>query len=104
MTARTLVASSNGRRVGVLTDDKGVWSFEYCTEWIAATGAFPISPAFPLAVQRIIDNSTERPVQWFFDNLRPKKACARRWRVRPGSMPMMGGDFWLTTAGNPQAR
>ncbi|SAK57092.1 HipA domain-containing protein [Caballeronia catudaia] len=73
MAMRTLVAYANQRRVGTLTDENGVWSFGYDDHWIASSDAFPLSPAFPLASERIVDGSSDRPVQWFFDNLLPEE-------------------------------
>jgi len=69
MAARTLLVYANGLRVGTLTDENGIWSFRYDEQWVSARDAFPLSPAFPLSNVRVTDTSTERPVQWFFDNL-----------------------------------
>lgn len=74
MAARTLIAWANGRRVGALTDDDGIWSFAYDAEWVSAPDAFPIAPAFPLNREPVTDTASERPVQWFFDNLLPEEA------------------------------
>lgn len=74
MSTRTLIAYSNGLRVGALTDRNGIWSFEYDPQWIALPGAFAVSPAFPLAeAGPVVDGSSDRPVQWFFDNLLPEE-------------------------------
>jgi HipA-like protein len=73
MSTKTLIAYANGRRIGTLQDDKGVWSFGYDRSWKTSTDAFPISPAFPLQEERVVDTSSERPVQWFFDNLLPEE-------------------------------
>lgn len=71
--ARTLTAFANGVRMGTLTDDKGVWSFAYDAQWLASPDAYPLSPAFELRAAPFIDTSTDRPVQWFFDNLLPEE-------------------------------
>jgi serine/threonine-protein kinase HipA len=85
MTIRTLNASANGRRVGTITDENGVWSFTYDANWLSADNAFPLSPALPLSAERVIDGSTLRPVQWLFDNLLPEEgmrtALAREAKV-----------------------
>lgn len=85
MAANTLVAYANGRRVGTLTDDNGTWSFGYDEAWTSSVDAFAISPAFPLTNGRVVDDSTARPVQWFFDNLLPEEgmraALAREARL-----------------------
>lgn len=85
MAARTLVAYANGRRVGIVSDDSGVWSFAYDKDWLSRDDAFALSPAFPLDVQPFVDGSSQRPVQWFFDNLLPEEemrtALAREAKV-----------------------
>ncbi|WP_345814067.1 HipA domain-containing protein [Paraburkholderia sp. PREW-6R] len=85
MAARTLVAYANGQRVGVVSDDSGVWSFTYDEGWLAQAGAFALSPAFPLNAEPFVDGSSQRPVQWFFDNLLPEEemrtALAREAKV-----------------------
>lgn len=73
MAANTLIASANGVRMGTLTDDKGIWSFAYDAQWRASPAAYPLSPAFPLRPDAFVDTSTDRPVQWFFDNLLPEE-------------------------------
>ena len=60
--------------MGALLDEDGVWSFSYDENWLAFPGAFPLSPSFPLRAERVIDGSSSRPVQWFFDNLLPEEA------------------------------
>lgn len=80
-----LVAYANGRRVGVVTDESGIWSFTYDGNWLASDDAFTLSPAFPLIADPFVDGSSERPVQWFFDNLLPEEdmrtALAREAKV-----------------------
>ncbi|HDR9148763.1 TPA: HipA domain-containing protein [Burkholderia vietnamiensis] len=73
MAARTLVVSANGVRMGTLADDKGIWSFEYNAQWLASAAACPLSPAFALRGGAFTDTSSDRPVQWFFDNLLPEE-------------------------------
>jgi hypothetical protein len=50
VTERTkkLVAYANGVRMGVLQDEKGIWSFAYDGQWLSSADAFPLSPAFEL--------------------------------------------------------
>ncbi|MEM5456062.1 HipA domain-containing protein [Paraburkholderia phytofirmans] len=85
MAARTLVAYANGQRVGIVSDDSGVWSFTYDEDWLSRQDAFALSPAFPLEARPFVDGSSQRPVQWFFDNLLPEEemrsALAREARV-----------------------
>lgn len=73
MPVRQLVAWANGERVGVVQDDNDIWSFVYDAQWPASRGAFPLSPAFPLREEPFVDGSSNRPVQWFFDNLLPEE-------------------------------
>ncbi len=72
---RKLHALINSQRVGELCDDQGVWSFTYAQEWLSAAGGYAISPALPLQVEPLVDNSTQRSIQWFFDNLLPEEAA-----------------------------
>lgn len=55
MNARTLVASVNGREVGYLRADDGVWAFEYSDAWLSYEGAYALSPHLPLQQKRIVD-------------------------------------------------
>ena len=70
---RRLSVSTNGRAIGALVEQDGIWAFEYDAAWCQAPDAFPLSPALPLsdALQR--DGSTHRTVQWYFDNLLPEE-------------------------------
>jgi serine/threonine-protein kinase HipA len=74
MENRKLFAFANGRLVGSLLDTNDIWSFAYEDDWVNSEGAFPLSPKIPLTVERLVDGSSERPVQWFFDNLLPEEA------------------------------
>jgi serine/threonine-protein kinase HipA len=69
---RSLKVYSNARLVGWLTETNDIWQFEYAAEWVAWGRSWDISPPIPRAAGRIIDGSTLRPVQWFFDNLLPE--------------------------------
>src|SRR3546814_9488082 len=72
--SRELIASIGGRPVGVLSESAGVWKFTYAPEWLAYAGRFALSPALPLSSAPILDGSSLRPVQWYFDNLLPEEA------------------------------
>jgi len=72
---RVLNAYINQWPVGVLKDTNGVWSFEYTQSWIRE--GFPLSPALPLQTEILIDGSTYRQVQNFFDNLLPEETARR---------------------------
>jgi serine/threonine-protein kinase HipA len=75
MTERVLQAYINHRKVGELSDTNGVWSFAYAGEWAADPGAYPISPALSFSRNPIVDSSSTRPVQWYFDNLLPEESA-----------------------------
>ncbi|WP_144110746.1 HipA domain-containing protein [Paraburkholderia sp. BCC1886] len=91
MPDRQLVAWANGERIGVLEDRDDIWSFAYDTRWLASGSGFPLSPAFPLREEPFVDGSSNRPVQWFFDNLLPEEgmraALAREAKID-------GSDAW----------
>jgi serine/threonine-protein kinase HipA len=59
--------------LGELHEQSGIWSFIYTQEWLARPGAFSISPHIPLQSEMLVDSSTYRHVQWFFDNLLPEE-------------------------------
>ena len=70
---RTLVASLNDRRVGTLSEGNDLWGFQYDAQWVAAAESFDLSPALPRSALLHQDGGTERPVQWYFDNLLPEE-------------------------------
>ncbi len=73
MSSRTLVASINGREVGNLAAEQGIWAFEYSEAWLGYEKTYALSPHLPLQQRRIVDGSSFRPVQWYFDNLLPEE-------------------------------
>lgn len=70
---RALHILINSHHVATLTDNAGVWSLEYTPEWMARADGYDLSPALPRAKGLLVDGSSERPVQWFFDNLLPEE-------------------------------
>jgi len=70
---RSLNVSSNGHPVGVLRDENNIWQFQYDPQWVSDRSAFDLSPHLKRTDAPIIDGATERPVQWFFDNLLPEE-------------------------------
>lgn len=66
---RELQAWIGERLVGHLYDDNGVWSFRYADDW----DAFDLSPTLPRHNRMLVDGSSQRPVQWYFDNLLPEE-------------------------------
>lgn len=82
---RSLKVLSNGRLVGLLSEDNNLWQFSYDAQWAGDPGAFDLSPHLQRARGAIIDGASERPVQWYFDNLLPEEglrtALAREARI-----------------------
>lgn len=70
---RTLVATLNGRPVGTLQEGDDLWSFEYDLAWIQAPDGFDLSPVLVREQQVHHDGGSDRPVQWYFDNLLPEE-------------------------------
>lgn len=70
---RALQILINSHHVATLSDNAGVWSLEYTPAWIARPEGYDLSPALPRAKGLLVDGSSERPVQWFFDNLLPEE-------------------------------
>lgn len=69
---RSLKVFSNSRLVGWLAEFNDIWQFEYASDWVQWEHSWDISPPIPRAAGQIVDGSTLRPVQWFFDNLLPE--------------------------------
>jgi serine/threonine-protein kinase HipA len=70
---RTLVGYLNHRRIGTLSEGNDLWSFQYDPAWAAAPDSFDLSPALPRSTILHQDGGSERPVQWYFDNLLPEE-------------------------------
>jgi len=70
---RKLEVFINDQHVATLRDDAGVWSLEYTSEWAERSDGYDLSPALPRNKGAIVDGSSQRPVQWFFDNLLPEE-------------------------------
>lgn len=73
MTERALLASINQAAVGTLQEDGGLWRFQYTSSWLGNSEAFALSPHLPLTAEPLLDGASERPVQWYFDNLLPEE-------------------------------
>lgn len=65
---------SNDQRVGSLREAEDLWCFDYDPKWMAAAGGFCLSPFLAREPGFHIDGASERPVQWYFDNLLPEEA------------------------------
>ena len=73
MSGRSLRASINQQEVGSLQEVAGLWSFQYTPDWLANPKGFALSPHIPLSQQPLPDGASQRPVQWYFDNLLPEE-------------------------------
>ncbi len=100
---RELLAFINGEQVGVLRDQAGVWSWEYAPSWIESARAFDLAPSLPRASGTITDGGSERPVQWFFDNLLPEEGArellARDARISSSDAFSLLAHYGKETAG-----
>ncbi|MBK7002622.1 MAG: HipA domain-containing protein [Rhodoferax sp.] len=70
---RSLHVYLNRTRVGILFEGNGLWSFEYDKAWASAASGFDLAPGLPRAPLLHADGGTNRPVQWYFDNLLPEE-------------------------------
>jgi len=70
---RKLIAYLNGRLVGTLAEGNDLWNFEYDREWATRPESFDLSPALPRSRILHEDGGSDRPVQWYFDNLLPEE-------------------------------
>lgn len=67
------MTSINDIRVGTLQEVDGLWSFQYAKEWLDNPQCFALSAHLPLSTDLILDGASQRPVQWYFDNLLPEE-------------------------------
>ncbi len=74
MSVRQLDVLVNDALVGNLREENNLWQFEYAQGWIASALAFDLSPALPREKRVLADGASNRPVQWYFDNLLPEEA------------------------------
>jgi len=88
MNERTLRASINQAEVGTLQEVGGLWSFQYATDWLNKPHGFALSPHLPLQAESLLDGASQRPVQWYFDNLLPEE----------GQRDLLAGDARLDSA------
>lgn len=74
MTApRRLEILLDDARVGELREQGNLWTLAYTADWQA--GGFDLSPALPRASGEVVDGASQRPVQWYFDNLLPEEGA-----------------------------
>jgi len=70
---RTLAVYLNDSRIGMLNEGDDLWSFEYDTQWAQAPDSFDLSPSLQRTRLTHRDGGSDRPVQWYFDNLLPEE-------------------------------
>jgi serine/threonine-protein kinase HipA len=70
---RKLEAFLNEQRVGTLSEGEDLWRFEYDMQWASASDAYDLSPRLARSEPAHTDGGTDRPVQWYFDNLLPEE-------------------------------
>jgi serine/threonine-protein kinase HipA len=70
---RSLRASIDRTEVGTLREVGGLWSFQYAESWLEDPRRFALSPHLPLTTGPLLDGASQRPVQWYFDNLLPEE-------------------------------
>ncbi len=88
MNGRFLRASINQTEVGTLEEVAGLWSFKYASAWLNNPLGFALSPHLPKTAESLLDGASQRPVQWYFDNLLPEE----------GQRVLLAGDAKLDTA------
>jgi serine/threonine-protein kinase HipA len=70
---RTLTVYLNDSRIGTLSEGNDLWSFEYDAQWAKAPDSFDLSPSLQRMRLSHHDGGSDRPVQWYFDNLLPEE-------------------------------
>lgn len=83
---RTLTAFLNDIRIGTLSEGDDLWSFAYDAKWATAPDSFDLSPSLQRTQLVHHDGGSDRPVQWYFDNLLPeenlREAVSREANIR----------------------
>ncbi|MFM8467648.1 MAG: HipA domain-containing protein [Oxalobacteraceae bacterium] len=77
MISRSLRAFINQTEVGRLHEAAGLWRFQYAEAWLNNPAGFALSPHLPLQTEPLLDGASQRPVQWYFDNLLPEEGQRR---------------------------
>lgn len=72
-TGRRLEIFINHVKLGTLHEDNDLWTLAYSPEWVTRPDSFDLSPGLPRSTLVHRDGATQRPVQWYFDNLLPEE-------------------------------
>lgn len=70
---RTLNVHVDRVLAGTLHEGDDLWRFSYDNDWARSATGFDIAPGLPRSEPEHTDGGTQRPVQWFFDNLLPEE-------------------------------
>ena len=70
---RSLNVYIDRKLVGVLQEGDDLWRLEYDEQWAGAPDGFDLAPGLPRTQRAHADGGTNRPVQWYFDNLLPEE-------------------------------
>lgn len=89
---RELSAYIDNAFIGTLSENTGVWSFQYDEAWVRQ--GYELSPGLPLTTAPYEDGGTIRPVQWFFDNLLPEADTRLQLMALLKSDVTVGTDTW----------
>ena len=73
MAGRQLDVWSNNRHIGTLSEAEDLWRFDYVAKWMEAADGFDLSPTLSREHSAHVDGASNRPVQWYFDNLLPEE-------------------------------
>lgn len=95
------------QHIGVLGVEAGMWSFRYAASWLEQESGFDLCPSLPRPslprrTEIIVDTGSQRPVQWFFDNLLPEEA-ARELIARELTLDQADAFGLLTALGAESA-
>jgi serine/threonine-protein kinase HipA len=93
---RELRAYIDKTSIGTLSENTGVWSFQYDEAWVKH--GYELSPGLPLKAIRHDDGGTIRPVQWFFDNLLPEADARMQLMTYMENDVTAGTDAWSMLA------
>jgi serine/threonine-protein kinase HipA len=94
MSVRRLFAYIDGQLIGTLSENNGLWGFQYAPSWLDNRSSFGLSPWLPLQQAEVQDEGTNRPVQWYFDNLLPEESV-RELLARDAGLPDVRDAFAL---------
>lgn len=72
---RSLAVWLDAHQIGYLHERGNLWTFTYEQPWLRDPQGFDLSPGLPRNQGYIADGASNRPVQWFFDNLLPEEGA-----------------------------